>query len=398
MEQSTKSKKRIFHILVITAIIWLTLIGRLFFIQIMSAKDFSVNHVNLLEKSVQQRKQEFSLSLGRGNIYDRNMQSLLAQKEIETVVVFPFSKDLINTDKIKKLAEVLNMNENELLNEIGGFETPSYLYKGNKPLEITDYQKRLIQELEIPGIVAVSYTLQEEDNVLAKHVIGYLGQAPEVIKESFSDYLNRGILKTDSLIGRSGLQMTFQDLLMGIGDSKIAYYADNKGHPLNGLSSKLLLNEDSYYPLSLITTLDRNIQLIAEKQLEKNNVKNGSIVILDVENADILAMASTPDFELDNVNPVFSNWNNKAVQVTEPGSIFKTVIAIAGLEEGVVQLDEKFYCSGEIEDYHFSCYKPHGEITFAEGYAESCNIVFAETAKRLGSEKIEQYAESLDVV
>lgn len=387
-----------FHILLLITLGWFVIFYRLFSIQIKDTRDFSANHIDLIESSVAQRQQEFVLSSGRGNIYDRNMNSLLAQQEIITTIVFPFSKDFIDTEKYKALADIINLDYEDLLNQVKELESPSYLKKYDKPIEITLEQQQQIERLSIPGVVATPYTTTDFESISAKHVIGYLGKDPEYIERYYGDYVERGVLDENSMIGRSGLQLQFQELLMGVGESKIAYFVDNRGNPLNGLSSKYLIQNDPYYPLSLVTTIDSDIQLLVEETLGKYDIDEGSVVILDVDNGDILAMASAPDYNLLKVDPSENDWNNKAVQAIEPGSTFKTLITIAALEEGVVTPDEVFYCDGEDEQYHFTCHDEHGYLTFEEGFAESCNIVYGEVAKRLGSEKIQYYAEKLNLV
>ena len=398
MSNTKKNKRRIFLVLILFFLAWVSIVGRLFILQILDTSDYSKANIDLLANSVQQRKQEFNLSSGRGNIYDRNLLSLLEQKEIRTVIVFPFTKAITDSTKIRDLAEIIDLSYDDLLEQINAKKTASYLSKDLKPLEITINQQNEIDKLNIPGIIAAAYTQQDNQAILAKHLLGFLGQAPEELITNYSDYLEQGVLKTNSLIGRSGLQKTFQELLMGVGESKIAYFVDSRGMPLNGLASKYLLQDDPYYPLSLVTTIDKDIQQEATALLEKYNIKDGSVVVLDVHNADVLAMASAPDFNLDKVDPNSTSWNNKAIQAIEPGSIFKTVVAIAALSEGVVTPSEKFYCDGEIEEYHFKCYKAHGELTFEEAFAESCNITFARVAGRLGAQKVAEYAEILGLV
>lgn len=397
MIRADRSKRRIFFILLLITLSMFGLMYRLYIIQIKDTRDFSKYHIDLIEKSVQQREQEFILSTGRGNIYDRNLESLTKQEEINTIIIFPFSKDNIDTDNIKTLADIIDMDYKELLNQITATNTPKYIVRDGRPINITDEQFSTIEDLDLVGIVVTPYSDQDYDNVLAKHVVGYMAQAPDEIMSTYAQYVEQGILNNNSLIGRSGLQMNFQEILMGVGKSSIAYFVDNKGHPLNGLSTSYQLSDDNFFPLSLVTTMDKGIQSLAEMELKKYEIDEGSIVVLDVENGDVLAMASAPDFNLSKVDPNSPDWNNKAIQIAEPGSVYKIIIAIAALEEGVVTLDEKFNCTGEY-DYHFSCHTTHGELTFEEGIAESCNIVFAEVAKRLGADTIEAYANKLGVV
>ncbi|MFX0559083.1 peptidoglycan D,D-transpeptidase FtsI family protein [Tepidibacillus infernus] len=400
MAYPSRNKRRMFQVLILLSMLWVALLGRLSWIQIIATRDFSSHHIDLITNSIRQRKQEFILSNGRGNIYDRNQQSLLGQKEIRTVIIFPFIKQEINSENIKTLADILNLNLTFLTNKMSEMKSPNYLDIDGNPIEITFEQQKKIEALNMPGILATTYTFQDAEQVLAKHVIGFLGQAPKEIleNETYQDFLKRGILKKDSLIGRSGLQKSFQELLMGVGESKIAYFVDNQRKPLNGLASKYQIPEDPYYPLSLITTIDKEVQSFAEKELRKYGIEDGSVVVLDAKNADILAMASAPDFQLDRVNPISTDWNNKAVQVIEPGSIFKTVVAIAGLEEGVVTPQEKFAYQGEYDFYHFSVDQDSEEMTFSDGYADSINFIFGKVAEWLGPEKIEEYADKLGLV
>ncbi|TCS83799.1 peptidoglycan D,D-transpeptidase FtsI family protein [Tepidibacillus fermentans] len=395
-------KKRMFRVMLLIVFLFGIVIGRLAWIQIIATKDFSKHHINLIENSVKQRQQSFVLSSGRGNIYDRHGISLLGEKELQTVIVFPFIRESIERSKIEALTKILQIDEQSLVKQLKSLKRPTYLQQNGQPITVSTYQQKEIESLQIPGIIVSNYHFQDEEQMVAKHLIGFLANDPKEIEEKYHESLEEGLLNRNSLIGRSGLQKTFQEILQGTKESKIAYFVDNQGKPLNGLASKYQIQEDQFYPLSLVTTIDKEMQKateeILQKELQASGLKEGSIVILDTKNADILAMASAPDFNLNQVDPNSTNWNNKAVQVIEPGSIFKTLIAIAAMEEGVVKEGEKFFCSGDYGSEQFTCSKAHGEITFEEGFAESCNIVFGELAKRLGPEKIEEYAEKLGLV
>ena len=388
-----------FHILLFLTLGIGIIISRLAWIQIIDTRQFSKHNVDLVARSVAQREQKLILSSGKGNIYDRNMTSLLGQREILTVIIFPFSKESFQKETVEKLSQILYLSKQELAKQLEVVTAPTTIMNGDHPLEITEQQQNQIKELNIPGIIATNYTYRDQKEMLAKHLVGYTSYITSQELEQYKSYMEQGFINQYSQIGRSGLERSFQELLMGVGESKIAYFVDNRQRPLNGLASKVQLPaEDHFYPLSIVTTIDKQLQLFAEEELQNNKVTDGSVVILDARDASILAMASAPDFNMNKIDPTQPDWNNKAIQVIEPGSIFKTVIAIAGLEEGVVDLDEEFVCTGDYGAYRFTCWDEHGEETFAEAYANSCNIVFGQVATRLGADKIEEYAEKLGLV
>jgi len=402
MSYIQERKKRMFRVVILLIFLYGIVIGRLGWIQLIASRDFSTHHIDLVENSVRQRQQSFVLSSGRGNIYDRYSNSLLGEKQVLTVIVFPFSKGSISQENIISLAQILQLDKQSLETQLGNLKKPFYIQENGQPIAITNHQQKEIEDLQIKGVVISNYQFQDQTQMVAKHLIGFLGKDPKAIEEKYQASVKEGLLTKNSLIGRSGLQKSFQEILQGTKESKIAYFVDNQGKPMNGLASKYQIEEDRFYPLSLVTTIDKDLQQFTEKvmksELQKKGIQEGSIVVLDAKNADVLAMTSSPDYDLNQINPNSTNWNNKAVQVIEPGSIFKTLISVAALEEGIVQPNEKFYCTGDYGSEKFTCTKSHGEITFDEGYAQSCNIVFGEVAKRIGQKKIEEYAEKLGLV
>jgi len=134
--------------------------------------------------------------------------------------------------------------------------------------------------------------------------------------------------------------------------------------------------------------------------MSDQNMKRGSVVVLDAHSRDVLAMATLPEFHPSKINIEQGNWVNRALSQTVPGSIFKTVVAAAVLEEGLVKEDEEFECEGHYGKYGFSCWKEggHGKLTFSQAFAESCNIAFAKAILRLPADKLEEYAGKLGLM
>jgi cell division protein FtsI/penicillin-binding protein 2 len=144
--------------------------------------------------------------------------------------------------------------------------------------------------------------------------------------------------------------------------------------------------------------LDIELQNALENIMDNRFVQEGTVVILDAETSEILAMSSRPNF-VEQMN-VMGSWENKALKRHTPGSIFKIVIAAAALEEEIVTPGHRFQCDGVLEGTDFHCWKKegHGSLSFEEGFAQSCNIVFGQVAQKLGPDKIEEYASKLGLL
>jgi penicillin-binding protein 2 len=234
-------------------------------------------------------------------------------------------------------------------------------------------------------------------NDFASHVIGYLGEINE-------NQLNSGEYpdsKPGDLIGKYGVERKWQNDLNGLrGGEQVE--VDAVGRRLKVISRK---PPTSGYNIGL--TIDKNLQLVAEKELKN---KKGAIVAMNPRTGEILAMASSPSFDpnefLQGIDK--SQWTslmsskdhplqNRAIAGQyAPGSTFKIVMALAGLEEGVINPDEEIYCNGSftLGNHTYHCWRKqgHGEVNLHKALVESCDVYFYNVGKRLGVDTIAQYA------
>ena len=162
---------------------------------------------------------------------------------------------------------------------------------------------------------------------------------------------------------------------------------------------------------NLTTTIDISLQIILEKYLQEalleHKAKGVTGIILDVSNGNVLAMSNLPDFDLNNVprddlNQLFSISKNKSVvDVYEPGSTFKIITMAAALNEGLTNVEERFYCGGScsVDGERIKCWRTigHGSQTLVEGFKNSCNCVFVQLALRLGVNKLYEYMDLFGV-
>ena len=137
-----------------------------------------------------------------------------------------------------------------------------------------------------------------------------------------------------SLIGASGLEGSFERFLQGVGPTTVSYFVDGRGNPLNGLKAALRQQDNQFYPLSLIATIDNELQKKVEQLMIGQKIKRGSAIVLDAHSREVLAMASLPEFHPSKINMEEGNWVNRAIKQTVPGSVFKTVVAAAVLRGG----------------------------------------------------------------
>jgi len=373
---------------------------KLFWIQIISTNSFGEHNIDLVANAEKQRTKSIEIDNGRGDILDRNGKSLLNYEMLDVVILFPFVEKLTSKSQITELAEISQLSTEYLQLLIKNMREPTVLKDENENiLHLTPLQLQQVRELKIPGVIVSPYV--ERNSTILKHVIGYLAENEKKVKDYYQEFLAQGAITPNTKIGMSGLEKTFDRYLIGIGPTTLAYSVDGKGDPLLGLGIKYSGKEtDPFLPYAIQTTIDPEIEKIIEDILKKYEVKEGAVVLLDANNADIIAMASKPDFEPLNVNPSNDNWHNNAVYSIEPGSIFKTVITAIVLENDLADFQEEFTCTGDLGKYNFTCWKKegHGKLKLDDAFAESCNITYAKLAERITGDQVINYADKLGLI
>ncbi|CAG7652341.1 Penicillin-binding protein 4B [Paenibacillus solanacearum] len=394
-------KNRIFIALLMIVGVLLLWNARLFWIQVAAARSFAGRGIDLVENSVIQREKGLVLDSGRGDIYDRDGLPLTGTT-LQALTFFPMKEEMDGeerrgTKETEQIARILNVAPPQLLAFVDGLKTPQVWKRDGRPVALTDAQAQRIEALGLTNVRVMPYKQRYGLPQAAGQLIGYIGQNPERVTRQFTDQFHKGELQLTSKIGNAGLEKTFEPWLQGIGVRTVALFTDAARRPLGGLDLREVAPDNPYYPLKVITTLDRTLQSRIEERMDQLGIAQGAVVVLDANNADVTAMASRPYFDPEHVDLRQEDWSNRAVKAVAPGSIFKTVTAAAALEEHVTEPGETFLCEGALGQYGFTCWNKegHGRLTLEEGFAQSCNIVFAKVAQRLGGDKLEQYARKL---
>ncbi|MDZ7698979.1 MAG: penicillin-binding protein 2 [Deltaproteobacteria bacterium] len=235
---------------------------------------------------------------------------------------------------------------------------------------------------------------------LASHLLGYLGEISE-------EQLRSGRYKDNKagdVIGKTGIERRWQSDLNGRrGGAQVE--VDAAGRRIRLISRKPAV---SGYDIGL--TIDKTLQDQAERALEGNH---GAIVAMDPMNGEVLAMASNPSYDPNvfikgmdhltwrriSLSKAFPMQNRALTGQYPPGSVFKIVVALAGLQEGVITPEDEFYCSGtfSLGKYRYRCWKRygHGHVNLMRALIESCDVYFYNLGKKLGVDKIAFYAKQL---
>jgi penicillin-binding protein 2 len=337
----------------------------------------------------------------RGKILDRYQRSLTGTWAANRIVIFPaLISRKEKRDVAARLILILKIKDQTQKEEIStAFSgAPKYL-----SCRITKDQAQAVQKANLPGVFVLPVSFRYGEEPLAVQVVGHLGRIQP--GESFAD-LKTGSTKPYALgdwVGRSGLESYYEQELKATRPYRYArIFWDVKGRLLPGLGIQVNTKANSSDQQNIITTLDAGLQQKVEK-VARTKLKKGVVVVMEAASGDILALVSRPAYQPqpDKINSSLKAeekeaFLEKGTALYQPGSVFKVVVAAAGLAEGVVTPDTAFFCRGA-KDKPVRCwYEPgHGRITFTQAFAQSCNPAFVQLAQRLGAEKIIDYARRL---
>jgi penicillin-binding protein 2 len=233
---------------------------------------------------------------------------------------------------------------------------------------------------------------------MGAHWIGYTGEVSEAELDTpeFAKY-NPG-----QVVGKFGIEREYNDILTGT-DGERQVEVDNRGTP-----RKVLQTTEAIPGKNLQLTIDLDVQVVADLVMEG---KKGAIVALDPRNGEILAMASRPTFDPNKftarikssdlkemLNDPDNPFLNRAIQSQlAPGSTFKPIMALTGLETGIIDPEWTVHCSGGASFYghYHRCWDPrgHGTVNLLAGIVHSCDVYFYNVGDRVGIENIAHYAE-----
>ncbi|MDK8192746.1 penicillin-binding protein 2 [Paenibacillus sp. UMB7766-LJ446] len=397
-------KRRIYITCILLTIVFGLLMFRLAWVQMVQVNRTMPGFQRTVrEMSVLQRERGVMLDTGRGQFTDYKGVPLTGELEWG-VVLFPHTDQSNHSypsstahSKIKELAALLHTDVKSLQKEWNQGNAPHFWTGGtDQPITLTEAQLTRLRELKADGASVYPIMTRYGQGATGMQWLGYLAEQPGSI-HGHPRHKNEVKQPFAMKSGAAGLEKTLEPLLMGIGPTLVSRMVTGSGEVIPSIQPRVIAPSNTHYPLRAETTINIDLQQGIEQIVKKSGMKEGAVVVLDAANADVRAMVSAPFYNPQHVDPQQTAWANRAVQGAVPGSIFKIVTAAAALEYQAVSKGETFHCGGEWGKYGLSCWKEHGHgtLNLEQGFAESCNIVFAETARRLSMGQLERTADAL---
>lgn len=401
--QNFINTKKLRTILIVVILIFVLLVGRIGFLQFVQGS-------YLKELAYKQQNINQIISPKRGSIYDSTGKVLATSASVDTITINPAKiKDAKNNadktiaikEKVaKEFSEIFELDYEETLKKVNSTSQVETIVKKVEKDKVDELKAWMDENKIYSGINIDEDTKRYYPyNTVLSHVLGSCG----------SD--NQGL---------SGIEYKWDSTLSGTPGKIVSSKSASQEEIPNA--------EEIYIPAEnggdLTLTINFHIQTIVEKYLKQvvddNNIENGgNCIVMDPETGDILAMASYPNYDLNQAftpneslsktyssltdeqktNALFKMWSNKSVsELYEPGSVFKIITSAVALEENITGSDiaGDFYCSGSenVNGIPVNCWKhydPHGSQTLRKALENSCNPAFIQLGSRIGTSTLYKY-------
>jgi penicillin-binding protein 2 len=395
MQQDTSVdiQRRLPYLAAFVIVFTVALFVRLWFLQVVKG-DY---YYDLAENN---RIRPVKIGPPRGIIYDRKGRPF-----VENVLVFDIAlvpedaQDLGVT--IKKLSSLIKVQEESIRTALADAAPVRAKYEPVKIKEEAPWEEVAVVEAhqeDLPGvIVEPEHRRHYPYGGLASHQMGYIGKISQAQRKQEQTAIGL-------LVGQGGLEKTYDKLLRGVSGRRMIQVN------AAGMKVKDLGIEDPKPGTDIYLTIDLDVQQAAEEAL---GARAGAVVAMDPGTGEIIALTSHPNYDpnlfprgiapkdwvrLSN-DPSHPLYNRAIQSVYPPGSTFKVIVSLAGLDSGLIKLDDKVTCTGSIKSgkKSFRCWKKegHGTLTFHRGLVESCDVYFYTMGDRIGFDRVAQYARNM---
>lgn len=388
--------QRLFLFMGLILSLFTALWGRIFYFQVIRGEEISLAATVMRSQRIELREQQ------RGDILDRNRQPLT---NTNTSTALFLSPDLVKRDIEARQKEAPGLTETEYYKQLAASMAAvatglsgenvkaivqaalpqSHFVMIKQGLEQAEIQH--LTEAALPGLVLAPFNERYGHEGFCAHVLGYTDRSQEGA-------------------GKSGIEKSYDYVLRGaVGAPQMVSVVDARGRAIPGLTGKLQASGEERG--AVVLTIDRRIQEVAEKAMDYR-AERGAAVVIDTHSKEILAMVSRPAFDPYGVDEAIvfdgrSPLTNRALSSYYPGSLFKVLLTAAALEEGLVDFDDQYNCSGQYvfnDQVAISCLKKegHGLLRFEEAFARSCNPSFIEVGLRLGRTRLLYYVDKVHFI
>ncbi|MBI1787056.1 MAG: penicillin-binding protein 2 [Acidobacteria bacterium] len=366
--------------------------------------DLQVQNPELYSERAERNKiKSLPVPAPRGKILDRDGHMIVDNHSSFKLLL---SRENLKPEHLRPIAEGLHLDYEELSLRLKRWEKTRPKYEAIIiKEELTPDELAFVEAHRDPDFFPEMEVIHSQgrlypQNQVAAHLIGYTGEVSEGELDSaeFAKY-DQG-----DVVGKAGIERQYNDLLRGV-DGQRRVVVDNLGRIRDSATMK-----EAVSGKSLQLTIDLDLQVVAELAMEN---KKGAVVALDPRNGEVLAMVSRPAYDPNKfaVRIPTSEWRrlntnpdnpllNRAIQAQlAPGSTFKPIMAIAGLESSTIDENWSVHCSGGATFYghYHKCHQKggHGGVSLHRGIMQSCDVYFYNVGNKMGIDKIAFYAETV---
>ena len=366
-----------------------------------------INGDQMRQYSEENRIKRVKITAPRGMVFDRSGHLLVDNRPAFNVQITPQYLNESGKPKevLAKLSTLIKVPVSEIEKKLQKLKQPAFM-----PVVIKDNLTRdEVAELEtwkidMPGVqVEMAISRSNLAGDVGSNLYGYIGKVSQTELPTLNQNSSRKYL-LDDYVGKSGLEKEFEDSLRGVDGSELVE-VDALGRSIEAARTKgRVLSQPQVEPFvpgkNLVLSIDQDLQAAAVRGFGE---KNGGLIAIDPRNGEVLAMVSRPSFDPADFSRGIDSelWNkliadenhplrDKTIQDHySPGSTFKTITAIAALEEGVITKDTTFSCAGSINlgNRKVHCWKKegHGSVNVVSALTHSCDVFFYRVAQKLKS-------------
>jgi len=396
MELTFESKRAIFSVSL--GVVFLILLGRFAYVQLYHGEQYR-------EVSERNRVRVIDIEPPRGVIRDRYGEILVDNRPAYAVYAIPAEVES-GAGALGILATAFHTTEKEVKTQIDRNKRGNYApVKIGRQIDFAGFSLLHERRLELPGVDFRPESRRAYlSGVKAPHLFGYLSEISDAELTTNGNKYSPG-----DLIGKKGIERQYESILRGAKGRRFVE-VDALGRPVRDLTeadSPLLRNLNPVPGTDLVLGIDASLQRMLESELAG---RNGGAVVLNCKNGEVLALVSKPDFDPD----VFSKpmtrevWTqmindpnrplyDRMVQsLFPPGSTFKLVLALAGLQSGLINPEERVFCPGyyRLGTRSFECHRKggHGTVNLLAAIEQSCNVYFYRMGLKVGLANWSHYA------
>lgn len=389
---------------IVLFLVFLILMFRLWYLQIYRGDDYR-------KRSESNRVRRIEISVPRGVIYDRNGEVLLGNRPFYDLVYIP--QYVVEKDAtLKILSRLLHVPINEFEKRLKAAQGHPKYFPVDLKRNLSQHEVSVIESNKIflPGVEVRVVPRRDYKPNTPSHLFGYLREIDKDFMEDYNQKNTSNPYQLGDLVGKQGLEARWEEYLRG-----------KRGYQLIQVDAhgrRTHSNENAGWEFPVVPAVpgsDLELTIDAELQSTVKDAfagKNGAVVVLNPNDGEILAEISEPGFDPEMMQAGLSEEDWRAMTQNPfkpfldkttggefaPGSIYKPIVAMAGLEEKVITPQTRFYCPGyfTLGNRTFACHHRagHGNVNLREAMMKSCDVFFYHVGVELGVDRIAKYAKA----